>query len=147
LILQRVPLATTRQRNGDAIIEVDFWAILRNFQVQIVPQVTMKSIFQFLPPRIIAALLFLGTGLALVQPCRGASVGFENTGSLAQAREDHTATLLPDGKVLVAGGYDGHSALASAEVYDPASRTWAGTGNDLVAEREGARGGRTRELL
>jgi len=46
-------------------------------------------------------------------------------GSMAQARCDHTSTLLPSGKVLVAGGYafpdtgppSGH--LASAEVYDP----------------------------
>jgi N-acetylneuraminic acid mutarotase len=88
----------------------------------------MKFMSRILP------LLFLGLGLALAQPSRGASVGFENTGSLAQAREDHTATLLPDGKVLVAGGYDGHSNLASAEVYDPASRTWATTGN-LTAGR------------
>src|SRR5205085_6818525 len=37
------------------------------------------------------------------------------TGSLATARQIHTATLLPNGKVLVAGGY---YALASAELYD-----------------------------
>jgi len=40
------------------------------------------------------------------------------------ARDSHTATLLTDGQVLVAGGY-----LASAELYDPASETWATTGS------------------
>ncbi len=42
---------------------------------------------------------------------------FANTGSLATARNAHTATLLPNGKVLVAGGYRG-TVLASAEFYD-----------------------------
>ena len=47
------------------------------------------------------------------------------TGSLATARCDHTATLLPNGKVLVAGGVDSSDgSLASAELYDPASGTW-----------------------
>jgi hypothetical protein len=41
--------------------------------------------------------------------------------------------LLPNGKVLVAGGYDGGS-LASAELYDPASGTWTATGG-LAAPR------------
>jgi hypothetical protein len=40
------------------------------------------------------------------------------TDSLANARGSHTATLLPNGKVLVAGGYDG-VALASAELHTP----------------------------
>ena len=53
---------------------------------------------------------------------------FGNTGSLTTARVDHTATLLPNGKVLVAGGYSGGS-LASAELYDPASGTWTATGS------------------
>ena len=51
------------------------------------------------------------------------------TGSLATARYDHTATLLPNGKVLVAGGFDSGSLLASAELYDPASGTWTATGS------------------
>jgi N-acetylneuraminic acid mutarotase len=52
------------------------------------------------------------------------------TGSLNAARETHTATLLPSGRVLVAGGFDStFNAFASAERYDPASRTWTATGN------------------
>ena len=52
------------------------------------------------------------------------------TGSLNTVRMTHTATLLPNGKVLVAGGYDGGSAyLASAELYDPAAGTWTPTGS------------------
>ena len=60
----------------------------------------------------------------------------------------HTATLLPNGKVLVAGGDDGSSFFSSAELYDPASGTWSATGSldhrtllshgDVAAQRQGA---------
>lgn len=45
------------------------------------------------------------------------------TGSLNTARSGHTATLLQNGLVLIAGGYDG-GYLNSAELYDPATGTW-----------------------
>ena len=58
------------------------------------------------------------------------------TGSLATARWLHTATLLPSGKVLVAGGYNTSiGGLSSAELYDPASGTWSATGS-LWAARD-----------
>ena len=48
---------------------------------------------------------------------------------LITARYAHTATLLLNGKVLVAGGYNPSSNyLSSAELYDPATGTWTPTG-------------------
>jgi hypothetical protein len=43
---------------------------------------------------------------------------------LTVGRELHTATLLPDGRVLVAGGYNGASIITSFEVYDPVANVW-----------------------
>jgi hypothetical protein len=40
----------------------------------------------------------------------------------------HTATLLPDGRVLVAGGSNGEETTAITEVYDPAEDKWATVG-------------------
>ena len=80
--------------------------------------------------RIAFPLVLLGAGLALIQPCAGQSGTWEETGSLATGRSDHTATLLPDGQVLVAGGVDSDLlTLASAELYDPATGTWTATGS------------------
>ncbi|HEX3966365.1 MAG TPA: hypothetical protein VHW70_00230, partial [Edaphobacter sp.] len=52
-------------------------------------------------------------------PSRGSWVV---TGNLHTARDIHTATLLPNGLVLVAGGLDTRSVeTATAELYDPAT--------------------------
>jgi WD40 repeat protein len=48
------------------------------------------------------------------------------TGAMIEGRGQYTATLLPDGKVLVAGGDNGNF-LASAELYDPVSGSWTAT--------------------
>lgn len=57
----------------------------------------------------------------------GADRSFVATGTnLLSPRVQHTATLLPNGKVLVVGGRgQDYAPLASAELYDPASGTWA----------------------
>jgi len=60
--------------------------------------------------------------------------GFKATGSMATVRQWHTATLLNTGKVLVAGGTDAAgNLLASAELYDPSTGTFAATGSMVVA--------------
>lgn len=57
--------------------------------------------------------------------------------SMTTQRAAHTATLLPDGKVLVAGGFAGdENSLASAEVFNPATSTFASAGN-MNAPRSG----------
>lgn len=54
---------------------------------------------------------------------------FTATGSMIQARRLHTATLLEDGRVLVAGGYfDAICTTASAELFDPATGTFSSAG-------------------
>lgn len=67
----------------------------------------------------------------------GSSVlGSELTGStIASGRNSTTSTLLDDGQVLVAGGYAGGTALATAETYDPATGTWTATAGPLATAR------------
>jgi N-acetylneuraminic acid mutarotase len=60
------------------------------------------------------------------------------TGNLNTARFSHTATLLPDGKVLTAGGvFDWQTEEVSntVELYDPTTGIWSNTGN--LNERRG----------
>ena len=61
------------------------------------------------------------------------SVGFAPAASSTQARAFHTATLLNDGHVLIAGGIvAGSTYLASAEKYDRLSNAWSSAGSMLI---------------
>lgn len=65
-----------------------------------------------------------GSGPALLQPSGGTGL-WSRGASLMAGREEHTATLLRNGRLLIAGGTDGRGhALASAEVYDAATDRW-----------------------
>lgn len=49
--------------------------------------------------------------------------------TMSSSRAAHTATALPDGRVLIAGGFtDQENTAASAEIYDPAAGALAPTG-------------------
>jgi hypothetical protein len=50
-------------------------------------------------------------------------------GDIKIIRNSHTASLLPDGMVLIAGGKRYGRMLPEAEIYDPASNTWAQAAN------------------
>jgi hypothetical protein len=61
---------------------------------------------------------------------------FTATGNMTAERSWHTATLLADGRVLIAGGFDASSTLASAELYDPLIGTFKTTGKMTMPRSE-----------
>jgi hypothetical protein len=54
---------------------------------------------------------------------------FTLTAPMTRTRVDHTATLLADGRVLLAGGWDGTETLSAAELFDPATGAFTPTGS------------------
>jgi N-acetylneuraminic acid mutarotase len=70
-----------------------------------------------------------GGGTSLIQASGGPGL-WSRAANLTTGREEHTATLLQSGRVLIAGGTDGRGkVLASAEVYDPAKDRWSPAGS------------------
>jgi hypothetical protein len=62
---------------------------------------------------------------------------FTWTGNMTTARNAHAATLLSNGQVLIAGGYNASDAtMATAELYDPSAESFTATGS-MGTAREG----------
>ena len=80
----------------------------------------------FFSPKSISKIACIAT-LVLATTLSFAS--WTQTGSMHSARASHTATLLANGYVLAAGGTSNNGALASSELYNPASGTWSYSGN------------------
>jgi hypothetical protein len=72
---------------------------------------------------------FIQFGLTSAEIYNPASGAFRTTGSLNVGRYNHTATLLNNGKVLIAGGMNSNTSLASTELYDPVAGTFTPSAN------------------
>lgn len=78
----------------------------------------------------LAALMPLGgcDPTDVMGPSEASSLSaFSTTEGATFGRAGHIAALLPDGRVLVAGGANGNTRLQSAEIFDPAGGTWSTT--------------------
>ncbi len=86
-------------------------------------------------------LLLAGAAMFTAIPAHAADT-FIATGGMSMARRAHTATRLPDARVLVAGGLNETGTLGGAELYNAASGAWTAT-----AAMGTARSGATAVLL
>jgi hypothetical protein len=79
----------------------------------------------------LAATLLVAPGVAsALNP-----VSFSSTGHMVEKRDYPGAARLPDGRVLVVGGYDGTNYLQTAEIYDPKTGTFSESGVGLMSTK------------
>jgi len=80
---------------------------------------------------LVLVLGLFGRAAAVAQP----PGTFRPTGDMIIGRANHTATLLRNGRVLIAGGTTGSSITTSAELYDPITGIFSATGAMATARR------------
>ena len=89
----------------------------------------MKNIINLCSPLTLQLLCLTIAPLSVSRADSAARGAWTFTGDMHDARQQHTATLLLDGRVLVAGGDVGGTSLHSAELYDPNTGEWSLTGS------------------
>jgi serine/threonine protein kinase len=132
------PPATTRRTSKPLIFSLAIAALV----VCLLAVVLAGSFFSSKPtsPATFTPLT-IATGSATPAPNAGT---FGLTGSMASARSSQTATLLADGRVLIAGGLDfsSRTVFATAELFSPKTGTFSSIGSMSTA-----RDGHTATLL
>src|SRR5258706_6922602 len=100
-------------------------------KVSVVSSAQNQSLPRLLCLLLITSLTLVGRGASEAQTNIQQSAGaWFGAGAMTVARSGHTATLLSDRRVLVAGGRGAaNQDLNSAEIYDPATDRWMTTGN------------------
>jgi len=82
--------------------------------------------------RLVTAIMVVMVSLLYVTLCQAQIIG---TGQLGTARRGHTATLLQDGKVLIAGGDNATGLVGTAEIFDPIAVTSSNTASNPLSPR------------
>jgi hypothetical protein len=102
-----------------------------NVLINQVPSVT--------PDLLTAAFASIDGAIALPAPVPVNQFATSNLPAMVTAREYHTATLLANGKVLIAGGEDNSvNILNTAELYDPAANAFTAVSSTMSFARESA---------
>jgi WD40 repeat protein len=85
----------------------------------------------------ISLLSFAGTVMATGETYDPSTGKWQaTTNPMSSPRTGETVTLLPSGKILIAGGFNASQvALSTAEIYDPANGTFVATDNNMTDAR------------
>ena len=101
-----------------------------------------KGTYAFLKSNVALPLIFLGTAAQTPTVVTQSAGTFTATGSMITPRFRHTAALLPNGKVLIAGGnnvcfisFPPCLGESSTELYDPVAGTFTPTSNMSSADQ------------